>query len=396
MTGTRFLAALGLSVALIQLAYAEDEPLRLGVLTDMSSDSTGSGSVLAARMAVEDFGISVLGRRVELIYADHQGKPDIGVGIARRWIDEQNVRAIVDVPVSSIGFAIQSLTKERDRIFLNSSSGSSDLTGKACSPNAVAWTYDTYAMSNVTADALIAEGNKSWYFIAADYAFGKALEQDGTAAVKRNGGTVVGSTFNPFGTSDFSAFLLQAQASKAQVIALAQAVGDTATAVKQAAEFGIAAGGQKIVGLLVDVVDLHSIGLPTAQSMVLTIGFYWDHDDATRAWSKRFLARQGRMPTQFQAGVYSEVTHYLRAVATAKTLDAVKVMAEMRALPIHDFFAEHGTLRPDGRMVHDMYVMQVKTPAESKGEWDLLKLIGTVPGDRAFRPQSQGGCALVK
>ncbi len=389
----RWLAALALLAA---APAAAQEPVRLGVLTDMSADSTGTGSVLAARMAVEDFGGTVLGRPLEVLAADHGGKPDTGASIARKWMAEQDVRAIIDVPVSSIGFAIQALTREKDRIFLNSSSGSSDLTGKACSPNAVAWTYDTYAMANVTAEALVPRGDTSWYFITADYAFGKALEADGAAAVKRSGGTLAGSTLNPFGTADFSAYLLQAQASQAKVVALAQAVGDTATAVKQAEEFGLAAGGQKIVGLLVDVVDLHSIGLRTAQGMVLTIGFYWDRTDASRAWSRRFLARQGRMPTQFQAGVYSEVTHYLRAVAAAGTLQTGAVMASMRAMPVHDFFAEDGVLRPDGRMVHDMYVMQVKTPAESTGEWDLLKPIATVPGDRAFRPMADGGCDLVR
>jgi len=394
-TGWPGLAALALAATLMGAPARAQTPIRLGVLTDMSADNTGRGSVLAAEMAVEDAGGAVLGRPVEIIHADHGGKPDTGSSIARDWIANQGVRAVVDVPVSSIGFAIQSLTRDNDRIFLNSSSGSSDLTGKACSPSAVAWTYDTYAMANVTADALIARGDKTWYFISADYAFGKALEHDGMAAVRRNGGTVVGSTANPYGTADFSAYLLQAQASRASVVALAQAVGDTSTAIKQAEEFGLSAGGQKIVGLLVDVVDLHSIGLRTAQGMILTIGFYWDRTDTTRAFGHRFLARQGRMPTQFQAGVYSEVAHYLKAVAAAGTVETGPVMAKMRELPVEDFFAGHGVLRPDGRMVHDMYVMQVKAPSESLGEWDLLKPIATIPGERAFRPMSEGGCPLV-
>ena len=390
---TLVLAAL---LALAGPVWADGVPVRIGVLSDMSGDSTGTGSVLAARMAIEDAGGRVLDRPIELIAADHLGKPDTGAAIARDWIANRGVRVIADVPVSSIGFAIQSLTRDTDRIFLNSSSGSSDLTGPACSPNAAAWTYDTYSVANVTAKALIARGAMTWYFITADYAFGKALEADASAAVRRNGGQVLGSTSNPFGATDFSAYLLQAKASRASVVALAQAVGDTATAVKQAEEFAMAAGGQKIVGLLLDVVDLHAIGLQTAQGTILTIGFYWDRTDATRAFARRFLARQGRMPTQFQAGVYSAVAHYLKAVAAAGTIETGPVMAKMRELPVEDFFAGHGVLRPDGRMVHDMYVMRVKAPAESSGEWDLLAPIATVAGDEAFRPMADGNCPLVR
>jgi len=386
--------ALGSAAAQAQVS---DDVVKIGVLTDMSgtqSDSTGPGSYLAARMAVEDFGGAVLGKRIEVISGDHQNKPDVGSNIVRQWLETQQVDVVTDVPTSSVAFAVQNLTRERNRLFLNSSAGSSDLSGPACSPNAVHWTYDTYSLANGTAGPLVGQGADTWYFITADYAFGHALERDTGQAVTRAGGKVIGAVRHPMGMSDFSSPLLQAQASRAKVLALADPVGDTATAAKQAGEFGIQAQGQKLVGLLIDVVDLRAIGLPITQGMLLTTGFYWDRDDETRAFARRFMERHGRMPTQFQAGVYSGVTHYLKAVQAAGTDEAKAVVAKMRETPVNDFFAKNGRLREDGRMVHDMYLMQVKSPAESKGEWDLFKLVETIPGDRAFRPLYSVGCPL--
>jgi branched-chain amino acid transport system substrate-binding protein len=398
-TLSRLGAVLAMVVApLVSKAQVSDDVVKIGVLSDMSgvtSDSTGPGSVVAARMAAEDFGGGVLGKRIEIIVADHQNKPDIGSNIARQWLETQQVDVISDVPTSSVALAVQNLARERNRIFLNSSAGSSDLSGSACSPTGVHWTYDTYSLANGTASALVGRGDDTWYFITADYAFGHALERDASQAVTRNGGKVVGTVRYPMGMADFSSPLLQAQASRSKVIGLASPVGDAATATKQASEFGIQAQGQKLVGLLIDVVDLRAVGLQTAQGLLLTIAFYWDRDEETRAFARRFLDRHGRMPTQFQAGVYSGIMHYLKAVQAAGTDEAKAVVAKMREMPVNDFFAKGGKLREDGRMVHDMYLMQVKTPGESKGEWDLLKLIETIPGDRAFRPLDAGGCPLV-
>jgi branched-chain amino acid transport system substrate-binding protein len=379
-------------------AQISDDVVKIGVLSDMSagqSDSTGPGSVMAARMAVEDFGGSVLGKRIEVISGDHQNKPDIGSNLVRQWLETQQVDVVSDVPTSSVAFAVQTLTRERNRIFLNASAGSSDLSGPACSPTAIHWTYDTYSLANGTAGPLVSQGSNTWYFITADYAFGHALERDTSQAVIRHGGKVLGAVRHPMGMADFSSPLLQAQASRSKVLALADPVGDTATAAKQAGEFGIQVQGQKLVGLLIDVVDLRAIGLDIAQGMLLTTGFYWDRDDETRAFARRFFDRHGRMPTQFQAGVYSSIMHYLKAVQAAGTDEAKAVVAKMREMPVNDFFAKGGKLREDGRMVHDMYLMQVKSPKESKGEWDLLKLVETIPGDRAFRPLDAGGCPLV-
>jgi branched-chain amino acid transport system substrate-binding protein len=390
-----------LAIALAPLAAQAqvwDEVVKIGVLTDMTgrlSDSTGPGAFLAARMAAEGFGGSVLGKPIQVISGDHQNKPDVGSNLVRQWLETQQVDVVSDVPTSSVAFAVQNLTRERNRIFLNSSAGSSDLSGPACSPTAIHWTYDTYSLANGTAGPLVAQGLDSWYFITADYAFGHALERDTSQAVTRHGGKVLGAVRHPMAMADFSSPLLQAQASQAKVIALADPVGDTATAAKQAAEFGIQAQGQKLVGLLIDVVDLRAIGLEGTQGMLLTNAFYWDRDDETRAFSKRFFDRHGRMPTQFQAGVHSSIMHYLKAVQAAGTDEAKAVVAKMRDLPIDDFLAKNGRLREDGRMVHDMYLMQVKAPAESKGEWDLFKLVATIPGEQAFRPLDTGGCPLV-
>ena len=395
----RFGAAAAIVLApLASQAQVSDDVVKIGVLTDMSgtqSDSTGPGSFLAASMASEDFGGTVLGKRIDVISGDHQNKPDIGSNLVRQWLETQQVDVVSDVPTSSVAFAVQTLTRDRNKLFLGSSAGSSDLTGPACSPNAIHWTYDTYSLANGTAGPLVSQGADSWYFITADYAFGHALERDTSQAVTRNGGKVLGAVRHPMGMADFSSPLLQAQASRAKVIALADPVGDAATAAKQAGEFGIQTQGQKLVGLLIDVVDLRAIGLPDTQGMLLTTSFYWDRDDETRAFARRFMERHGRMPTQFQAGVYSSIMHYLKAVQAAGTDEAKVVVAKMREMPINDFFAKNGKIREDGRMVHDMYLMQVKAPAESKSEWDLLKLVETIPGDRAFRPLDAGSCPLV-
>jgi branched-chain amino acid transport system substrate-binding protein len=401
MTG-KFGLALGFAAALLattSIANAADAPVKIGVLTDMSSlysDSGGKGSQIAAEMAVEDFGGSVLGQKIQVVGADHQNKPDIGANITRDWYDNGGVDVVADVPNSAVALAVQQITKDKNKIFLISAGGSSDLTGPACSPNSVHWTYDTYALAHGTGGAMVKEGGDSWFFITADYAFGHALERDTTAEVTRQGGKVLGSVNAPLGTADFSSFLLQAQASKAKVIGLANAGGDTKTSVKQAHEFGIVTGGQKLAGMLVNIDDIHALGLETAQGLVFTVGFYWDQNDETRAFAKRFIAKDGLMPSSYQAGVYSSVLHYLKAVKAAGTKDSQKVLAQMHATKVDDFFSHGGYIREDGRMVHDMLLVQAKTPAESKGEWDLFKILKVLPGEEVFRPLKDGGCPLVK
>lgn len=375
-----------------------DNVVKIGVLTDMSSlyaDATGKGSVAAVEMAVADYGGKVKGKPVEVVYADHQNKPDVGVAIARNWYDNEKVDAIFDVPTSSVALPISALTREKNKININSGGGSSDITGKDCSPNTVHWTYDTYALSHVAGKAMVKRGDDTWFFVTADYAFGQALERDAANVVKENGGKVLGEVRHPLNTSDFSSFLLQAQSSKAKVIALANAGGDTTNALKQAAEFGITPA-QKMIALLMEITDVHSLGIRATQGLMVTDAFYWDMNDETRAFSKRFYDKVGHMPTMIQAGLYSATMHYLKAIEATGTDEAQKVMAQMRATPINDFFAKNGHIRIDGRMVHDMYLFQVKKPEESKGEWDLYKLITTVPGDEAFRPLDKGGCPLVK
>ena len=325
-----------------------------------------------------------------------ENKPDVGSSIAREWYDNQHVDAIVDVPTSSIALAVQKITQDKNKVFLMSGPGSSDLTGVACSPNGIMWTYDTYALSQVIAKALLARKEDTWFFITADYAFGQALERDAANTVKATGGTVLGSVRAPLNTADFSSFLLQAQASTAKVVGLANAGGDTQTAIKQAAEFGLAAGGQKIAALLLNITDTRSLGLQAAQGLLAADAFYWDRDDESRAFSKRFFAKVGRMPTMIQAGVYSAVTHYLKAIDATGTDEARTVIAKMKATPINDFFAKNGYIREDGRMIHDMYLVQAKKPSESKGEWDLYNILATIPGDQAFRPMADGGCPFVR
>ncbi len=394
-------AGVGFVLLTMTAAFAQvsGDVVKIGVLNDQSgvyADLAGPGSVTAAKMAVEDFGGKVLGKSIEVIFADHQNKPDIATPIVNQWIDVDNVDVVVDVPTSSVALAVQEITKNKNRVHLNSTAGTSDLTGKACSPTGIHWTYDTYALANSTGRALTKDGGDTWFFIVADYAFGHALEKDTAAAVVSQGGKVVGSVNTPFPNQDFSSFLLQAQASGAKVIGLANAGGDMINAIKQAQEFGITASGQRMAGLLVFITDIHSLGLPVTQGLVLTTGFYWDRDDATRAWSKRFAERNGgRMPTMVQAGVYSAVMHYLAAIKAAGTDEAKAVVAKMKETPVNDFFAQNGRIRADGRMVHDMYLVQVKKPEESKYPWDYYKILRVVPGDEAFRPMDQGNCPLA-
>jgi branched-chain amino acid transport system substrate-binding protein len=380
-------------------ARISDDVVKIGVLNDMSSlysDGTGKGSLTAAQMAVADFGGKVRGKPIEVISADHQNRPDLGASIARTWYDTAKVDVIVDVPTSSVALAVQQITREKNRVFLISGGGASDLTGTACSPNGIHWTYDTYALSSVAGKAMVARGDDAWFFITADYAFGQALERDAANVVKAGHGKVLGAVHAPLNTQDFSSFLLQAQASKAKVVALANAGGDTQNAIKQAYEFGLQRQGQKLLALLLNITDLHSLGIQIAQGMIATEGFYWDMNDDTRAFSKRFFMREGHMPTMIQAGVHSAVTHYLKAIDATGTDEAKAVVAQMKATPVNDFFARNGHIREDGRMVHDMYLVQVKTPAQSKSEWDLYNVLATVPGDEAYRPLAEGGCPLVK
>jgi branched-chain amino acid transport system substrate-binding protein len=391
----------GLLTASAAHAQISDGVVKIGVLNDMSSlyaDIGGKGSVLAAQMAVEDFGGKVLDQPIEVISGDHQNKPDIGAGLARKWIDTEHVDTIVDVPTSSVALAIQEVTREKKRVFLMSGPASSDLTGKACSPYGFQWTYDTYALAHGTGGAMVKQGGDSWFFITADYAFGHALERDTSEAVKAEGGKVLGSVSVPLNTQDFSSFLLQAQASKAKVIGLANAGGDTINSIKQAAEFGIVAGGQKLAGLLVFLTDVDSLGLKTAQGLTITSAWYWDKDDASRAFAKRFVARNpnGRPPTYTQAGVYGEVSFYLNAIKAAGTDDADRVSAKMRSMKINDFMTKDGWIREDGRIMRDMYLEEVKKPQESKYPYDYFKVLATIPAERAFRPLKDGCCPLVK
>jgi branched-chain amino acid transport system substrate-binding protein len=378
-------------------AQISDEMVKIGVLADMSglySDLSGIGSVVAAQMAAEDFGGTVLGKKIEIVAADHQNKPDIGAHIAREWIDRNGVDAIVDVPVSSIAFAVQQITKEKDRALLISSSGSSDLTGKACSPVSVHWTYDTYALAQTAGKAMVERGGDTWFFITADYAFGHALERDTAAIVKANGGKVLGSVRHPQDTPDLSSFLLQAQASKAKVIGLANAGGDTINSIKQANEFGII-GPQKIIGLLTYISDVHGMGIEKAKGLILASAFYWDLSDETRAWSKRFMERAKKVPTMANAGTYGAVLHYLKAIKESGTDEAQAVVRKMKEIPVNDFFTKDGRVREDGRVIRNMYLFQVKSPEESKYPYDYYKLLKTIAGDEAFRAMAEGGCSMI-
>ncbi|MCW5632402.1 MAG: ABC transporter substrate-binding protein [Rubrivivax sp.] len=392
------LAMLGAGAAQAQIS---DGVIKIGVLNDMSglyADLTGPGSVVAARLAVEDFGAAAKGLKVEIVGADHQNKPDVGSTIARTWYDVDKVDVIVDVPTSSVALAVNQITREKGKAFLVSGAATSDLTGKACSPNTIHWTYDTWMLANGTGSAIVKTGGDSWFFLTADYAFGHALERDTEAVVLKNGGKVLGKVRHPFPGTDFSSFLLQAQSSKAKIIGLANAGGDTINSIKQAAEFGIVRGGQNLAGLLVFLTDVKALGLPTAQGLIFTETFYWDRDDASRAFARRFAAQapRGNHPTMIHAGVYSAVLHYLKAVEAIKSDDGTKVIAQMKKTPTDDSLFGKGSIRADGRKLHPAYLVEVKKPAESKGPWDLYKIRATIPADQAFRPMSEGDCPLVK
>jgi branched-chain amino acid transport system substrate-binding protein len=395
-------AFIAMGVALVggaARAQISDGVIKLGVLNDMSSlysDIGGKGSVLAAQMAADDVG-SIPGGRVEIVFADHLNKPDIGAGITRQWIDVDHVDAIVDVPTSSVALAVQEITRAKKRIFLMSGPATSDLTGKDCSPYGFQWTYDTYALAHGTGGTIATQGGDTWFFITADYAFGHALERDTSDAVRAAGGKVLGAVRAPLNTQDFSSFLLQAQASKAKVIGLANAGGDTINSIKQAAEFGLVSGGQRLAGLLVFITDIHSLGLKTTQGLTITSAWYWDKDDASRAFAKRFAEKnRGAPPSYTQAGVYSAVAHYLKAIKAIGTDDPDKVSEQMRKTKINDFMTKDGWIREDGRIMRDMYLEQVKTPAESKYPFDYFKVLATIPAEEAYRPLKDGGCPYVK
>jgi branched-chain amino acid transport system substrate-binding protein len=353
--------------------------------------------VVAARMAVEDFGAEKKGMKVEIVSADHQNKPDVGSSIARQWLDVDKVDVIVDVPNSGVALAVNQIIRDKGKALLVSGAATADLTGKACSPNTIHWTYDTWALANGTGNAIVKTGGDTWFFLTSDYAFGHALERDTEAVVTKAGGKVLGKVRHPLNTQDFSSFLLQAQASKAKIIGLANAGGDTTNAIKQAAEFGIVRGGQNLAGLLVFITDVHALGLDKAQGLILTETFYWDANDRTRAFAKRFSERNRQIyPTMIHAGVYSAVLHYLKAVEALKSDDGTKVIAKMKATPTDDPLFGKGTVRADGRKIHPAYLFEVKKPSESKGAWDYYKLRSTIPAEQAFRPIDQGDCPLVK
>ena len=400
---TSWLAAGALCVA-AGTAHAQfsDGTIKIGVMNDQSgtyADLSGQGSVWAAKKAIEDYCKSnKCNEKIEVVFADHQNKPDIGSNIVRQWFDVDKVDVVVDVPTSSVALAVHAITKEKNKVFLVSGAAASNLTGKDCSPNTIHWTYDTWALANGTGKAIVKTGGDTWFFLTADYAFGHALEADTSAVIEKNGGKVLGKVRHPFPARDFSSFLLQAQQSKAKIIGLANAGADTTNAIKQAAEFGIVEGGQNLAGLLVFITDVHALGLKTAQGLIFTEAWYWDGNDNNRAFAKEFApANKGNMPTMVQAGVYSAVVHYLKAVHEMKSdSDGAAVVAKMKAMPTDDKLFGKGSIRQDGRKIHDMYLFEVKKPAESKGAWDYYKLRATIPAAEAFRPLDQGQCPLVK
>jgi branched-chain amino acid transport system substrate-binding protein len=405
MSGSRivsgFLSATLAIAALSSHAAAQSatDAVRIGVLTDYSgpfSALSGAGSVVAARMAVEDYGGKVLGKPIEIVEAEHGNKADVASEIARKWFDVDGVSMIADLANSSIALAVQHLARERKKITITSASGTSALTGKACSPTGFQWTWDTYSVAVSTGKAVMQQGGKSWYIIAADYAFGHGMADDLTALVRANGGSIAGTVFHPLNTADFSSFIVHAQTSGADVVALANGGGDTINSIKQSAEFGVTGGKQKLVGLAIFITDVHAMGLANAHGLLLTTGFYWDRTPESRAWSKRFFERHRAMPTMAQAGVYSSVIHYLKAINASGGSDAETVAQKMRDMPVEDFFAEHGTVRADGRMVHDMYLAQVKTPQESHGPWDYYNILRTIPGEESVRPLAESDCPLVR
>ena len=379
-------------------AQVSDDIVKIGVLTDMNgpaSSPTGKGSVTAAQMAVDDFGGKVLGKPISVIVGDHQLKPDVGAAIARRWYDVEQVDLIVDVPVSAVGLAVQNNANEKKKLFITHSTGATDFHGKFCSPYAIQWVFDTHALAVGTAQEVVKRGGDTWFFITDDYAFGHSLEKDASAVVTKMGGKVLGAVRPPFATPDLSSFVLQAQASKAKIIGIAGGPPNNGNEIKTGAEFGVFKGGQQMAALLALITDIHSLGLQTAQGLLLTTSFYWDMDDKTREWSKRYFAKMNQMPTMWQAGVYSSVMHYLQAIRATGTDDPLKVVAEMRKHPIEDFFSRNGKLREDNLMVHDLMLVQVKTPEESKYPWDYYKILAKIPGDQAFGPEDPA-CKMVK
>ncbi|MFT4078490.1 ABC transporter substrate-binding protein [Rhodomicrobium lacus] len=389
----------GAALLFAATAVHAQTPVKIGVLNDRSSlyaDLGGEGSVVAAKLAVEDFKAADKGLKVDVIAADHQNKSDIAVNTAREWFDQQGVDLIVDTPNSGVALAVSEIVKEKNKVFINSGAASSDLTGAKCTPNTIHWTYDTWQLANGTGSAIVKQGGDKWFFITADYAFGHALERDTAKVVKDAGGTVLGSVKAPLNTQDFSSFLLQAQSSGAKIVGLANAGGDTINSIKQASEFGIVQGGQNLAGLLIFLTDIHSLGLKTAQGLIFTASFYWDLNDDTRAFADRFQKQTGRKPTMVQAGVYSGVLHYLKAVEALKSAkDGAAVVTQMKATPTDDPLFGKGEVRADGRKIHDSYLFEVKKPEESKGPWDYYKLLATTPKEKAFRPLSEGGCPLV-
>ena len=382
-------------------AQMSDGVIKIGVMNDQSglyADLTGQGSVWATRKAIEDFCKTTKCDKIEVVFADHQNKPDIGSNVVRQWYDVDKVDVVVDVPTSSVALAVNNITKEKNKVFLVSGAATSDLTGKACTPNTVHWTYDTWALANGTGNAIVKTGGDSWFFLTADYAFGHALERDTEAVVLKSGGKVLGKVRHPFPGQDFSSFLLQAQSSKAKIIGLANAGGDTINSIKQASEFGIVSGGQNLAALLMFITDVHALGLKTAQGLIFTEAWYWDTNDANRAFAKEFAAaNKGNHPTMIHAGVYSAVIHYLKAVHELKSdADGAAVVAKMKATPTDDKLFGKGSIRADGRKIHDMYLLEVKKPEESKAPWDYYKVRATIPAAEAFRPVDQGDCPLVK
>jgi len=399
----RLLLGPALALAAAGAASADDKVVKIGVLTDLSglyADLGGQGSIEAAKMAVEDSGMAAKGWKIDVISADHQNKPDIGTNIARQWIDVDKVDILMDVLNSGVALAVNNVVKEKNSIMINSGAATSDLTNAQCTPNTVHWTYDTYMLAHSTGQALVKAGGDTWFFLTADYAFGAALERDTTSVVTAAGGKVLGSVKHPLNTADFSSFLLQAQASRAKIVGLANAGGDTTNSIKQAAEFGIVSGGQKLAGLLLFLTDVHSLGLKVAQGLNFTETFYWDMNDQTRAFAKRFSERMKShaQPTMVQAGVYAGLLHYFKALDAlgGNPHDGAKVVAKMKELPTDDPLFGKGTIRADGRKLHPAYLFEVKKPEESKGPWDYYKLVGTTPADQAFRPLSESACALVK
>jgi branched-chain amino acid transport system substrate-binding protein len=398
------LAAAALAASIIvnvpaQAQQPQSTPVKIGILADLTSvysDIGGAGGVEAVKMAIEDFGGSAFGKPIEVVIADPLSKADLAASIARKWYENEGVDMIIGVPTSATALASMEMSKRYEKIIIITEAASSDITGKSCSPYTAHWTYDTYSNAHTVGSAIVKQGGNSWFFITADYIFGHSIERDTSEVIKAAGGQILGSARAPLNTQDFSSFLLQAQSSKAEIIGLANAGGDTITAIKQAAEFGIVAGGQKLAAIVMFISDVHSLGLKAAQGLVITEAYYWDLNDKTRAFGKRFFERTKRMPTMNQAAQYSGTLHYLEAIKAAGTKETKPVMAKMREMPVRDAFTDNGVLREDGRMVHSMFLFEVKKPEESKGPWDYYKVLAEVPGDQAFRPLKDGGCPLVK